>query len=69
MARDLLMWIFSLLATTTSLVEFNLMNSQNLARMIAPNLFKEEDDLLYSEYLKKVIVFCDMVISNLVAAK
>ena len=54
------------MATVARYVDKNLMDEQNLARMIAPNLFKEEDDQLYSNYLKKAIEFCDKMISNLV---
>ena len=66
MSIDLLMWLFSLMATVAKHVDTNLMDEQNLARMAAPNLFKEDDDLLYSNYLKKAIEFCDIMISNLV---
>ena len=66
MSTDLLMWLFSLMATVAKHVDTNLMDEQNLARMVAPNLFNEDDDLLYSSYLKKAIEFCDKMISNLV---
>lgn len=45
------------------------MNPKNLAMMIAPNLFSEDDDLLYASYLKQVIEFCDCVISHFAASR
>ena len=45
------------------------MNSKNLAIMIAPNLFSEDDDLLYTTYLKQVIDLCDCMISHLVVIR
>ena len=59
------MWLFSLLADIAFCCTDNKMNSKNLAMMIAPNLFSEDDDLLYTKYLKQVIEFCDCVISHL----
>ncbi len=63
------MWLFSLLADIAFCCKDNKMNSKNLAIMIAPNLFSEDDDLLYTTYLKQVIDLCDCMISHLVVIR
>ena len=63
--RELLMWVLSLLADVAQHCDENKMNSSNLARVLAPNLFSEEDDVRYATYLNSVITFCDTMISHL----
>ncbi|KAK8802323.1 hypothetical protein WA588_005294 [Blastocystis sp. NMH] len=63
--RELLMWVLSLFADVAQHCDENKMNSSNLARVLAPNLFSEEDDLRYATVLSSVITFCDTMISHL----
>ena len=63
--RELLMWMLSLFADVSQHCDENKMNSSNLARVLAPNLFSEEDDLRYATVLSSVITFCDTMISHL----
>ena len=63
--RELLMWVLSLFADVAQHCDENKMNAYNLARVLAPNLFSEEDDLRYASFLGSVITFCDTMISHL----
>ena len=63
--RELLMWVLSLFADVAQHSDENKMNSSNLARVLAPNLYSEEDDLRYATVLSSVITFCDTMISHL----
>ena len=63
--RELLMWVLSLFADVSQHCSENKMNASNLARVLAPNLFSEEDDMRYAAYLSSVITFCDTMISHL----
>lgn len=63
--RELLMWVLSLFADVSQHCDENKMNASNLARVLAPNLFSEDDDIRYAAYLSNVITFCDTMISHL----
>lgn len=63
--RELLMWVLSLFADVSQHCDENKMNASNLARVLAPNLFSEDDDMRYAAYLSSVITFCDTMISHL----
>lgn len=63
-SKDLVLWILQLMALVSSNSNINLMNANNCATLVAPNLFSMEDLELFDRMLPFVKLFCTLLISS-----
>ena len=63
-SKDLVLWILQLMALVSSNSYTNLMNANNCATLVAPNLFSMEDLVMFDQMLPFVTLFCTLLISS-----
>lgn len=63
-SKDLVLWILQLMALVSEQSSTNLMNANNCATLVAPNLFSMEDLIVFDRMLPFVTLFCTLLISS-----